>query len=74
MIFQEKYFNWPNVIVCLCIVIICGPICDVINFGINRGFFNQAVFLHDQKSKQKVKCLKNEKTFLDKIKYIFHHF
>ena len=53
-VFITLYFtNWPNFIAWLpsfleilgnrCIIIICSPICDVINFEINH----KAVFLHN---------------------------
>ena len=35
----------------MCVVIICLPVDDVINFEINLSY--QAVFLHDQNSKDK---------------------
>ena len=36
--------------------------------------FNQTVLKHDQKSRQKLKYLENEKSFWGEIKSIFHHF
>ena len=61
--------NWPNFIVWLsllleilgniCIVIICCPVCDVINFGIN--LLIKLFFYRTKISRQKY--LKNEKSF-----------
>ena len=54
----------------MCIIIVCLPDCDVINFEIKLElFFNMA-----KKSRQKFKYLKNEKSFYGKIKSIFHDF
>ena len=51
--------NWPNFIVWLsllsellvnmCIVIVCKPGCDVMNFEVNFIFLIKPFFLHDQK-------------------------
>ena len=56
--------NWPNLIVWLpllrgvlgnmCIVTVCEPGCDVINFEINLIFLLMPFFLHDQKVKTKI--------------------
>ena len=67
------YINWPNFIVWLpflleildniCIVIICSPVCDVINFEINHSFLIKPIFYIKKKLGQKCKDLKNEKSF-----------
>ena len=51
------FYYWPNFIVCLpllreilgnmCIVIVCQPGCDVINFKIDLIFLIEPLFLHD---------------------------
>ena len=56
--------NWPNLLVWLpliweilsntCIVIVCQPNCDVMNFKINLIFLIKPFFLHDQKVKTKI--------------------
>ena len=38
------------------------------------NLFNQAVLIHDQKSRQKLKYLENGKSVWGEIKSIFHHF
>ena len=65
--------NWTNVISWLpllleilsnmCIVIICCPVCDVINFGITFHLRTKPLFYITTKSRQKCKYLKNEKSF-----------
>ena len=67
------YINWPNFIVWLpflleildniCIVIICCPVCDAINFEINHSFLIKPIFYIKKKLGQKCKDLKNEKSF-----------
>ena len=75
-VFLRLYFiNWPNFIVWLpllleimgtiCIVIICWPVCDVINFEINHSFLIQPFFYVTNSSGQKCKYLKNEKGFFN---------
>ena len=59
--------NWPNFIFWLsllleilgymCIIIICFPVYDAINFEIILSFFNHAVFYMIKNSKQKFKYL-----------------
>ena len=46
----------------MCNAIVCFPDCDAIDFEINLTS-NQAMFLHDQKSRQKLKYLENKKSF-----------
>ena len=51
--------NWPNFIACLpllldildnmCIVVVCYPDCDVMDFEINLIFLIETFFLNDQK-------------------------
>ena len=76
--FSRKIFlmlfsiNWPNFIFWLpllleilanmCIVIICRPVCDIINFEINLGFLIKPFFYKTKLSGQKRKYLKNEKS------------
>ena len=83
-VFLSLYFiNWTNLIVWLfvfvklgnvCIIILCYPGCDIINFGINLIFLIKLFFYMNKKSRQKLKYLENEKSFCDEIKSIFHHF
>ena len=64
MVLMLYTINWPNFITWLrllleilenmCIVIVCFPSCDFINFEINLLEINQAVFLLDQQVKTKV--------------------
>ena len=56
----------------LCIVIICCPASDVINFEINRSFLINSFFYIIKESERKSKYLK--KRFWLEIKSIFHHF
>ena len=56
------YINWLNFIVWLpllleilaymCIVIICSPVCDIINFGITHSFLNKPFFYITKKFQQ----------------------
>ena len=77
--FSRKIFlmlysiNWPNLIDSLplileilgnmCIVIICCPAYDVINFEINHSLLIQPFFYIAKKPGQKCKILKSEKSF-----------
>ena len=64
--------NCPNFIVLLsllleiwtnmCIAIICEPGCDVISFEINLIFLIDPFFYMTKKSRQKLKCLENERS------------
>ena len=38
----------------MCIVMVCFLVDDVINFGINLTFPNQATFIHDLKGQDKI--------------------
>ena len=65
--------NWPDFIVLLpllieildnkCIVIICCPVFNVINCENNQNFLIKSFFYAIEKSRQKCKYLKNEKSF-----------
>ena len=50
----------------MCVVIICGPVC-------NHNLFTKPFFNITKKSRQKYKYLKNEKSFQHEIN-IFQHF
>ena len=64
------YIKWPNFITWLfllyeilgymCLVIICCPVYDVINFEVNPSFFIKLFFSIIKKSGQKLKYLKYE--------------
>ena len=58
----------------MCITIACFPDCEVITFKINLIVPIKPFFYMTKKSRQKVKFFENEKSFLDEIKIIFHHF
>ena len=74
--------NWPNSIVWLplllemlgdmCIVIICCPVCDVINFEINHNFLT--VFVRNQTFKTKMKISQEQKELLTWNKKHFSSF
>ena len=76
--------NWPNfnawlpfffeILVNMCIVIVCEPSRDVINFEINLIFLIKPFSYMTNKSRQKLKYLENEKSFQREIKGIFHLF
>ena len=88
--FSRKMFlvlysiNWPNFIVKLsllldilinmCIAVVCFPGCDIINFEINIIFLIKPLFYMTKRPRQKFKYLKNKKSFQVEIKSIFHHF
>ena len=65
--------SWANVIVWwpfflevsgnMCIIIVCCPVCDVINFEIYLSFFTKPFSLLTQNSEQKLKYTKNKKSF-----------
>ena len=56
------------------IVRTCGPVRGFLNFEINHSFFVKPISYPTKKSGQKCKYLKNEKSFKNEIKGIFHHF
>ena len=58
----------------MCIVIVCYPVCDVMNFEINRDFPIKPFSYLTKNSEQKLKWLKNERSFQAEIKSIFRHF
>ena len=84
MLFMLYSINWPNSVAWLpllleilgnmCIVIICYPVCGVINFEINLSFLITPFLYITKKAGQKRKYLKNERSFQHEIKIIFHHF
>ena len=71
------FINWPNFIVFLsfsnlipllleisgimCIVIICFPVCDIMNFEFFFSFFKKLFSYVTKKSEQKFEYLKNKK-------------
>ena len=77
--FSRKMFlmvhsiNWPNFIAWLslllemlvnvCIAIVCLPGCDVIDFEINLIFLTKPFSYMTKKSRHKLKYLQNEKSF-----------
>ena len=84
ILFMLYSINWPNSVAWLpllleilgnmCIVIICYPICGVINFEINLSLLITPFLYITKKAGQKRKYLKNERSFQHEIKIIFHHF
>ena len=78
------FFKWPISLpdclyflrhwVKMCIVIICCPVCDVINFEINHSFLIKLFFYINKKSAQKCKYFKNQKSFKHEIKSVFNDF
>ena len=58
----------------MCIAIVCYPGCDVMDFEINLIILIKPFFYMRKKSRQKLRYLENEKSFLGEIKSIFHHF
>ena len=81
-IFVMSYFiNWPSFIVWLlllivilgtmCIVIICCPVCDVINFKINHSFLVKPFFYITKKSEQTVNISETKRAFNMKQKVFF---
>ena len=63
----EIYGNMP-------IVITYYQVCDVMNFEIYHGFPIKPFSYVTKNSEQKLKYLKNERSFQVEIKSIFHHF
>ena len=45
------------------IAVICGPVCDVINFKAYLSFFTKPISYMSKISRQNFKYLKNEKIF-----------
>ena len=56
------------------IAIVCKPGYDVMDFEVEPIFLIKPFFLHDQKSRQKLKYLENENSSQDEIKSIFCNF
>ena len=84
-IFLAIYFiSWPNFIALstlllkilynMCIIIICCPVFDVINFEVNLNLLIKPFFYITKKSWQKFKYLENKKSFKHEIKSIFPQF
>ena len=85
-IFQRKIFlklcfiSWPNSIAWLsllleilgnvCIVSICCPVCDVINFEINLSFLIKPFFYITKKSGQKCEYLKKKRALTWNKKHV----
>ena len=57
----------------MCIVIICCPVCDAMNFKINHSFLIKPFLIRTKKSGQKCKLLNNEKRSWHEMKNIFYH-
>ena len=84
MFLMLQSINWPNfiawlsllleVLVNMCIKIVCEPGYDVIKFGINLIFLIKPFRYMTKKSRQKLKYLENENSFWGEIKSIFDHF
>ena len=53
---------------------LCKPIHDIINYSTSMSPFESGNCGKEGKKLQKLECLKNEKSFLDEIKNIFHSF
>ena len=78
------YITWSNFIVGLhliheilctmCIIIVCWPSHDVINFEINVISLIKSFTCRTKKSRQKYKYLENKKSFSNEIKSIFYNF
>ena len=58
----------------MCIVIVFYPVCDVINLEIYLSFLIKPFSYMTKNSEEKLKYLKNEKSFCVEIKSIFDHF
>ena len=73
--------NWPNfinwlhllleILVNMCITIVCCPGCDAINIEINLIFFMKSFFYMTKKSRQNFKYIENKKGSWGKIKTFF---
>ena len=73
MFFMLDSMNWPNfiawlpifleILVNMCIAIVRLPGFDIISYEINRIFLIKSFFYMTKKSRQKFKCLENEKQF-----------
>ena len=58
----------------MCIVTVCCPVCDVINFEISLSLLIKPFSYMTKNSEQMCKYLKSEKSFQDEIKSIFLSF
>ena len=58
----------------ICVLQLCPPGCDVIDFEINLIFLIKLLFSMFEKSDIKFKYLEDKKIFQGEIKSIFHHF
>ena len=75
---------WPNfnvwlplfldILVNMCITIVCEPGCYVIKFEINLIFLIKMFCYMTKKSRQKLKYNENERSFWGEIESIFYHF
>ena len=73
MLLMLYSIDWPNLILWLplilemlvnmCIAIVCYPGCNVIDFQINLIFLIKPFLYMTKKSRQKSKYLQNEKSF-----------
>ena len=67
--------TWPRFIVGLplllqilgrmCILIVCYPRCNVLNFKINPIFLIKSFFMHNEKVRTNINYLENKKSFQD---------
>ena len=87
MIFQEKYFScyillsdqislsdrllFVEILINICIALVCEPSCDVTNFEINLIFLIKPFFYITKKSRRKLKYLDKAKRFQKKKKKKF---
>ena len=58
----------------MCIVIICLPVCEVVDFKNKLSFIIKPFSYMTKKAEQKFKHLKNGKGFSHEIKSLFHYF
>ena len=78
MLFSIKWPNFINwlhllleILVNMCITIVCCPGCDAINIEINLIFFMKSFFYMTKKSRQNFKYIENKKGSWGKIKTFF---
>ena len=75
---QPSFIAWLSllleILVNICITIVCEPDCDVIDFEINQIFLIKPFSYMTKKSRQKFKYPENEKSFSSEIKSIFYLF
>ena len=58
----------------ICILLLCFPGCDVVNFEINLTFLIKRLFYMTKNSRQKFEYLENKKSLGGEIRSIFHYF